>query len=150
MIIDIGKSTYSVAIVKIEDQIFEVASTHFDTSLGGNNFTDAIVEHYVKLINKKHSFDVNSDPLALAKLRQNLEEAKHDLGRGIKAAEILVENLYEGFHFTSSLTDMKFTNLTADLIQKFISPLDKVLEDYDLKKSDIKEYLLIGGSTKLP
>lgn len=107
------------------------------------------MEHFIKLYKKKTGKDVRKDNRAVQKLRREVEKAKRALSSQHQA-RIEIESFYEGEDFSETLTRAKFEELNMDLFRSTMKPVQKVLEDSDLKKSDIDEIVLVGGSTRIP
>uniref|UniRef100_A0A8C2ZAW3 Endoplasmic reticulum chaperone BIP n=1 Tax=Cyclopterus lumpus TaxID=8103 RepID=A0A8C2ZAW3_CYCLU len=117
--------------------------------LGGEDFDQRVMEHFIKLYKKKTGKDVRKDNRAVQKLRREVEKAK----RGLSAqhqARIEIESFFEGEDFSETLTRAKFEELNMDLFRSTMKPVQKVMDDSDLKKTDIDEIVLVGGSTRIP
>jgi heat shock protein 5 len=149
LVYDLGGGTFDVSILSIDEGIFEVLATNGDTHLGGEDFDQRIMDHFIKEVQKKHKVDVKSDKRALARLRREVEKAKRALSAE-HSVKIEVEGLINGDDFTDSLTRAKFEELNMDLFKKTLEPVANVLKDSGLKKSEIHEIVLVGGSTRIP
>jgi len=149
LVFDLGGGTFDVTVLTIDDGVFEVLATNGDTHLGGEDFDQRLMQHFVNLIKKKASVDISKDQRALAKLRREVEKAKRALS-SVHSVKVEIESLYDGEDFSETLTRAKFEELNIDLFRKTLKPLGKVLKDAGLKKSDIEEIVLVGGSTRIP
>merc|ERR1739838_692023 len=128
---------------------FEVVSTNGDTHLGGEDFDQRVMEHFIKLYKKKKGKDLRKDVRAVQKLRREVEKAKRALSAAHQV-RVEVESMFEGEDFSETLTRAKFEELNMDLFKGTLKPVQKVLEDADLTKKEIDEIVLVGGSTRIP
>ena len=149
LIFDLGGGTFDVSILSIEDGIFEVKSTAGDTHLGGEDFDNRIVDHFVKEFQRKHKKDITGNKRALRRLRTACERAKRTLSASAQAS-IEIDSLYEGIDFYSSITRARFEELCADLFRGTLDPVEKALRDAKMDKSAIDDVVLVGGSTRIP
>ncbi|ETE59912.1 78 kDa glucose-regulated protein [Ophiophagus hannah] len=149
LVFDLGGGTFDVSLLTIDNGVFEVVATNGDTHLGGEDFDQRVMEHFIKLYKKKTGKDVRKDNRAVQKLRREVEKAKRALSSQHQA-RIEIESFFEGEDFSETLTRAKFEELNMDLFRSTMKPVQKVLEDADLKKSDIDEIVLVGGSTRIP
>merc|ERR1712018_1027257 len=149
LIFDLGGGTFDVSILSIEDGIFEVKSTAGDTHLGGEDFDNRIVDHFVKEFKRKHKKDITGNKRALRRLRTACERAKRTLSASAQA-NIEIDSLYEGIDFYSSITRARFEELCADLFRGTLDPVEKPLRDAKMDKSSINDVVLVGGSTRIP
>lgn len=149
LVFDLGGGTFDVSLLTIDNGVFEVVATSGDTHLGGEDFDQRVMEHFIKLYKKKTGKDVRSDNRAVQKLRREVEKAKRVLSSAHQA-KIEIESFFEGEDFSETLTRAKFEELNMDLFRSTLKPVQKVLEDADLKKSDVDEIVLVGGSTRIP
>jgi heat shock protein 5 len=117
--------------------------------LGGEDFDQRVMDHFLQLIKKKHKKDLKSDKRALAKLRREIEKAKRSLS-SVHQVKVEIESLIDGEDFSETLTRARFEELNQDLFRKTLKPVSQVLKDASLKKSDIHEIVLVGGSTRIP
>jgi len=117
--------------------------------LGGEDFDQRVMDHFIKLIKKKFSNDVSKDKRALAKLRREIEKAKRSLS-SVHQVKVEIESLVDGEDFSETLTRARFEELNNDLFRKTLKPVQNVLKDSGLKKTDIHEIVLVGGSTRIP
>jgi len=129
--------------------VFEVVATNGDTHLGGEDFDQRVMEHFIKLYKKKKGKDLRKDVRAVQKLRREVEKAKRALSAAHQV-RVEVESLFEGEDFSETLTRAKFEELNMDLFRGTLKPVQKVLEDADLTKKEIDEIVLVGGSTRIP
>jgi len=149
LIFDCGGGTFDVSILSIDDSIFEVKATAGDTHLGGEDFDTEMVNYFVQDFQKKHKVDLSKNKKALRRLRTACEAAKRTLSSGT-VAQIELDSLHEGIDFNASMTRAKFENLCEALFKKTIAPVEQVLRDAKMSKSQIHEVVLVGGSTRIP
>jgi heat shock protein 5 len=149
LVFDLGGGTFDVSILGIDEGVFEVLATNGDTHLGGEDFDQRVMDHFVKQIKLKHRIDITTDPRSIAKLRREVEKAKRALSSS-QQAKIEIESLLDGEDFSETLTRAKFEELNNDLFKKTLAPLTRVLKDADLEKHEIAEIVLVGGSTRIP
>jgi len=149
LVFDLGGGTFDVSLLTIDNGVFEVVATNGDTHLGGEDFDQRVMEHFIKLYKKKKGKDLRKDARAVQKLRREVEKAKRALSAAHQV-RVEVESLYEGEDFSETLTRAKFEELNMDLFKGTLKPVQKVLEDSDLTKKDIDEIVLVGGSTRIP
>lgn len=149
LVFDLGGGTFDVTVLTIDEGVFEVLATNGDTHLGGEDFDQRVMQHFIKVVQKKHNVDISSNYKALAKLRRETEKAKRSLST-VHSVKVEIESLVDGQDFSETLTRAKFEELNIDLFKKTLKPLAKVLKDAGLKKSDIHEIVLVGGSTRIP
>lgn len=149
LVFDLGGGTFDVSVLTIDGEVFEVEATAGDTHLGGEDFDQRILSHFIKLIKKKHGKDISDDKRALQKLKGEVEKAKRDLSSVIQT-KIEIENLVEGVDFSETLTRARFEELCSDLFKKTLIPVEKALKDAGKKKNEIDEIVLVGGSTRIP
>jgi heat shock 70kDa protein 1/2/6/8 len=150
LIFDCGGGTHDVSVLTIEDGIFEVKATGGDTHLGGSDFDQRIVEHLVTEFQQKHKVvDLKDNKRAVRRLATAAEKAKRALSSSASTS-IEVDSLHNGVDFQTTLTRAKFENLCMDIFQRTMAPVDQVLTDAKLSKSQIDEIVLVGGSTRIP
>lgn len=149
LVFDLGGGTFDVTLLTIDNGVFEVLSTNGDTHLGGEDFDQRVMQYFIKLVKKRDNLDIASDKRALQKLRREVERVKRTLSAQHQA-RLEIEGLLEGLDFSESLTRARFEELNLDLFKKTLSPVQKVLEDADLSKSEVDEIVLVGGSTRIP
>lgn len=149
LIFDCGGGTFDVSILTIDDSVFEVKATAGDTHLGGEDFDSKLVEHFSEEFKRKYKKDLTENKKSLRRLRSACESAKRTLSSS-NVANIEIDSLYEGIDFASSITRAKFEMLCDSLFRKTMLPVEQVLRDSKLSKSDINEVVLVGGSTRIP
>ncbi|EDW15172.1 hypothetical protein AWZ03_007848 [Drosophila navojoa] len=149
LIFDLGGGTFDVSILSIDDGIFEVKSTAGDTHLGGEDFDNRLVTHFVQEFKRKHKKDLTTNKRALRRLRTACERAKRTLSSSTQAS-IEIDSLFEGTDFYTSITRARFEELNADLFRSTMDPVEKALRDAKLDKSAIHDIVLVGGSTRIP
>lgn len=149
LVFDLGGGTFDVSLLTIDNGVFEVVATNGDTHLGGEDFDQRVMEHFIKLYKKKKGKDIRKDNRAVQKLRREVEKAKRALSSQHQA-KIEIESLFDGEDFSETLTRARFEELNMDLFRSTMKPVKQVLEDADLKKEDIDEIVLVGGSTRIP
>jgi len=149
LVFDLGGGTFDVSLLTIDNGVFEVVSTNGDTHLGGEDFDQRVVEHFVKLYKKKKGVDIRKDNRAVQKLRREVEKAKRALSSQHQV-KLEIESLYDGEDFSETLTRARFEELNMDLFRGTLKPVQQVLQDADLTKNDIDEIVLVGGSTRIP
>lgn len=149
LVFDLGGGTFDVSLLTIDNGVFEVVATNGDTHLGGEDFDQNVMTHFIKLYKKKTGKDVRKDNRAVQKLRREVEKAKRALSSQHQA-RIEIESFYDGEDFSETLTRARFEELNMKLFRSTLEPVKKVLQDADLQKSDIHEIVLVGGSTRIP
>lgn len=149
LIYDLGGGTFDVSVLSIEEGVFEVKSTSGDTHLGGEDFDNRMVNHFVEEFKRKHRKDISSNHRALRRLKAACERAKRTLSASTEAT-IELESLFEGIDFMTKITRARFEELNADLFRGTLEPVEKALRDAKMDKSKIDEVVLVGGSTRIP
>jgi L1 cell adhesion molecule like protein len=149
LIFDLGGGTFDVSILMIEDGVFHVKATAGDTHLGGEDFDNRMVDHFVKEFQRKHKIDISDNKRALRRLRTACERAKRTLSASAQAS-IEIDSLSQGIDFYTSITRARFEELCADLFRSTLEPVEKALRDAKMDKSSIHEIVLVGGSTRIP
>ncbi|KAK2871071.1 hypothetical protein Q8A67_023598 [Cirrhinus molitorella] len=149
LIFDLGGGTFDVSILTIEDGIFEVKSTAGDTHLGGEDFDNRMVNHFITEFKRKHKKDISDNKRAVRRLRTACERAKRTLSSSTQAS-IEIDSLYEGIDFYTSITRARFEELNADLFRGTLDPVEKSLRDAKMDKAQIHDIVLVGGSTRIP
>ncbi|CAG9533834.1 unnamed protein product [Cercopithifilaria johnstoni] len=149
LVFDLGGGTFDVSMLTIDNGVFEVLATNGDTHLGGEDFDQRVMEHFIKVFKKKTGKDLRKDTRAVQKLRREVEKAKRALSTSHQT-RLEIESLYDNEDFSETLTRAKFEELNMDLFRSTLKPVEKVLEDSDLKKTDVDEIVLVGGSTRIP
>jgi len=153
VVFDLGGGTFDVSVLELGDGVFEVKSTNGDTHLGGEDFDNRIVNHFLEVFKNNEGIDLKGDKAAMQRLKDEAEKAKQELST-TKETEINLPFLTadsEGpKHFEYKLTRSKLEELIADLIDRLAGPAEKALKDAKLKASDIDEIVLVGGMTRMP
>ena len=149
LIFDLGGGTFDVSILTIDDGIFEVKATAGDTHLGGEDFDNRLVDHFIKEFQRKHKKDISQNKRAVRRLRTACERAKRTLSASAQAS-IEIDSLFEGIDFYTSITRARFEELCSDLFRGTLDPVEKCLRDAKMDKSSIHEIVLVGGSTRIP
>jgi len=149
LIFDLGGGTFDVSILTIEEGIFEVKSTAGDTHLGGEDFDNRMVDHFVQEFKRKHKKDIKGNKRALRRLRTACERAKRTLSASAQA-NIEIDSLFEGIDFYTSITRARFEELCSDLFKGTLEPVEKAMRDAKMDKSAIHDLVLVGGSTRIP
>ena len=149
LIFDLGGGTFDVSLLTIEDGIFEVKATAGDTHLGGEDFDNRLVSHFVKEFKRKHKHDITDNARSMRRLRTACERAKRTLSSATQTS-IELESLYEGVDYFGSLTRARFEELCMDLFRGTMDPVEKVLKDAKMSKGQVHDVVLVGGSTRIP
>ncbi|KAK4307527.1 hypothetical protein Pmani_020675 [Petrolisthes manimaculis] len=149
LIFDLGGGTFDVSILTIEDGIFEVKSTAGDTHLGGEDFDNRMVNHFLQEFKRKYKKDPSENKRALRRLRTACERAKRTLSSSTQAS-VEIDSLFEGIDFYTSVTRARFEELCADLFRGTLEPVEKALRDAKMDKAQIHDIVLVGGSTRIP
>merc|ERR1712164_140825 len=149
LIFDLGGGTFDVSLLTIDDGIFEVKATAGDTHLGGEDFDNRLVNHFVQEFKRKNKADISGNARSLCRLRTACERAKRQLSSGTNAT-IEIDSLHEGQDLYSSITRARFEDLCGDLFQQCLAPVEKVLRDAGVSKSAVDEIVMVGGSTRIP
>jgi L1 cell adhesion molecule like protein len=149
LIFDLGGGTFDVSLLSIEDGIFEVKATAGDTHLGGEDFDNRMVEYFTQEFKRKFHKDLTTSQRALRRLRTACERAKRTLSSSTQAT-IEIDSLFEGIDFNSQITRARFEELNMDYFRKTMAPVEKVLRDSKLSKSEVDEVVLVGGSSRIP
>uniref|UniRef100_A0A9L0JBJ8 Uncharacterized protein n=1 Tax=Equus asinus TaxID=9793 RepID=A0A9L0JBJ8_EQUAS len=150
LIFDLGSGgTFDVSILTIDDGIFEVKATAGDTHLGGEDFDNRLVNHFVEEFKRKHKKDISQNKRAVRRLRTACERAKRTLSSSTQAS-LEIDSLFEGIDFYTSITRARFEELCSDLFRSTLEPVEKALRDAKLDKAQIHDLVLVGGSTRIP
>ena len=149
LVFDLGGGIFDVSILAVEDGIFEVLSTNGDTHLGGEDFDFRVIEYLKMQYIKKTHKDPSKNLKAIAKLKREVEKAKHALS-SLHQVTIEIENFNDGDDYVETLTRARFEELNSDLFRKTMIPVQKVIKDSGLSKSEIDDIVLVGGSTRIP
>ena len=149
LIVDLGGGTFDVTLLTINEGIFMVKATSGDTHLGGEDFTNRLVDHFVKDFKRQYKKDISDNRRAINRLKRACEKVKRNLSVS-NFDSLDIDCLYEGIDFYSAITRARFEELNADLFEKVKEPISSVLKDAGLNKSDIDDIVLVGGSTRIP
>ncbi len=153
VVFDLGGGTFDVSVLELGDGVFEVKSTNGDTHLGGEDFDNKIVNHFLDEIKKEHSKDLRDNPMAMQRLKEEAEKAKKELSTA-QSAEINLPFLDQGddgpINFEYNLTRAKLEDLVKEFIDGTAKPCEKALKDAKLTAKDIDEVILVGGMTRMP
>ena len=149
LIYDLGGGTFDVTLLSIEDGVFEVKSTAGDTRLGGEDFDSRLVHHFSQEFKRKHKKDITSNKRALRRLKTACENLKKTLSSATQAT-LEIDSFFEGIDYSSTMTRARFEELCGDLFRKTFEPVEQVIKDSGVSKSQISEVVLVGGSTRIP
>ncbi|PGH27700.1 chaperone DnaK [Polytolypa hystricis UAMH7299] len=149
IVYDLGGGTFDVSLLSIDNGAFEVLATAGDTHLGGEDFDHRVMDYFVKVYNKKNNVDVSKDLKSMGKLKREVEKAKRTLSSQM-STRIEIEAFHDGNDFSETLTRAKFEELNMDLFKKTLKPVEQVLKDAKVKKSEVHDIVLVGGSTRIP
>ncbi|MFH2073647.1 MAG: molecular chaperone DnaK [Actinomycetota bacterium] len=153
LVFDLGGGTFDVSVLEIGEGVFEVKSTSGNTSLGGDDFDQRVIDWMVTQFKNDHGVDLSSDPMALQRLKESAEKAKIELSQ-VTETEInlpFVTATAEGpLHLLMKLSRSKFQELTTDLVEATKGPFLQAVKDAGIKVSDIDHVIMVGGSTRMP
>ncbi|KAH3692357.1 hypothetical protein DPMN_194807 [Dreissena polymorpha] len=149
LIVDLGGGTFNVTIATIEDGVLNVKSTAGDSHLGGEDFDNRMVDHFIQEFKRKHKKDIRDNKRAVCRLRSACEKAKRTISSSTQAS-IELDSLYDGVDFYTSITRARFEVLNADLFRGTLEPVEKALRDARMDKAGIQDIVLVGGSTRIP
>ena len=149
LVYDLGGGTFDTSLITMEDGVFDVRATGGDTRLGGEDFDNRMVEHFIDEFKKKYKKDPSENKRAIRRLRTSCERAKRQLSSSTQAY-LEIDGFFDGIDFTTSISRAAFENINADLFRKTMEPVEKVLKDAKLSKAQIDEIVLVGGSTRIP
>jgi len=149
LIFDLGGGTFDVSLLTIDSGVFEVKSTGGNTHLGGEDFDNRLVNHFMDEFKRKFKKDIAGNQRAIRRLRTACERAKRTLSSSTQAS-IEIDSLHEGVDFYTNITRARFEELCIDLFRGCLEPVEKVLRDAKLSKSQVHEIVLVGGSTRIP
>ena len=135
LIFDLGGGTFDVSLLTIDEGIFEVKATAGDTHLGGEDFDNRLIDHFVKEFKRKHKTDITSNTRAMRRLRTACERAKQTLSSSSQTS-LNVDSLHDGVDFNTTLTRARFEHLCSDLFRSTLAPVEKVLKDSGISKSE--------------
>jgi len=153
LVFDLGGGTFDVSILEIGDGVFEVKATSGNNRLGGDDFDDKIINWLVEEFKKDNGIDLHNDKMAMHRLKEAAEKAKHELS-GLLTTEINIPYITATqsgpLHLERTLTRAKFDEMTADLVEKTMGPTRQALKDSGLTPEKIDKVILVGGSTRIP
>ncbi|MFT7601163.1 MAG: molecular chaperone DnaK [Acidimicrobiales bacterium] len=153
LVFDLGGGTFDVSVLEIGDGVFEVKSTSGDTSLGGDDWDDAVIDWMVAQFKNAHGVDLGQDKMAAQRLKEAAEKAKIELSQ-VQSSSInlpFITATADGpLHLEETLSRAKFEELTADLLERVRKPFEAAIADAGLKQSDIDHVVMVGGSTRMP
>lgn len=149
LIYDLGGGTFDVSLLSVDSGIFEVRAVSGNSHLGGEDFDSRMVDYFVKEFKRKYKEDITGNNRAMRRLRTACERAKRTLSSATQAT-IEIDSLYNGIDFYSSITRAKFEELCGDLFRSTLDPVERVLKDANLSKSQVDDVVLVGGSTRIP
>ena len=149
IIFDVGGGTLDVTLLAIDEGVFEVKATSGDSRLGGVDFDNNMMQHFMTEFKRKHRLDLSSSLRSMMKLRKQCERAKRTLSSSSQAF-IEIDSLFEGIDFNSTISRAKFEQINAELFQKCLKCVEQVIKDSKVSKSDIDEIVLVGGTTRIP
>ena len=153
LVYDLGGGTFDVSILEIGDGVFEVLATNGNTKLGGDDFDDRIIDYVADIFQRENGIDLRKDKMAGQRLKEAAEKAKIELS-GVMSANInlpfITADANGPKHLDVTLTRAKFNELTADLVERTIGPMQTALRDAGLTAQQIDKVILVGGSTRVP
>jgi heat shock 70kDa protein 1/2/6/8 len=149
LIFDLGGGTFDVSLLNIDDSVFEVKSTAGDTHLGGSDFDNLLVQHFMEEFKKKNKKDISQNKRSVRRLRTACEKLKRTLSSSSNAS-LEIDSLFEGIDMYTSITRAKFESICMPLFKKCLEPVDTVLRDAKMDKSNVDDIVLVGGSTRIP
>ncbi|KAG2181594.1 hypothetical protein INT44_008409 [Umbelopsis vinacea] len=150
LVYDLGGGTFDVSLLSIDDGVFEVLATAGDTHLGGEDFDNRVIDYFVKQWKRKNDGeDITKDKKTMGKLKREVEKAKRSLSSQM-STKVEIEAFFNGKDFSETLSRAKFEELNNDLFRKTLKPVEQVLKDAGLKKNEVDDIVLVGGSTRIP
>eukprot|EP01007_Sphenomonas_quadrangularis_P000809 NODE_165_length_1946_cov_393.985767_g123_i0.p2 GENE.NODE_165_length_1946_cov_393.985767_g123_i0~~NODE_165_length_1946_cov_393.985767_g123_i0.p2 ORF type:complete len:543 (-),score=287.51 NODE_165_length_1946_cov_393.985767_g123_i0:318-1925(-) len=149
LIFDLGGGTFDVSLLTIDGGIFEVKATAGDTHLGGEDFDNRLVNHFMEEFRRKHKKDMSNNQRAVRRLRTACERAKRALSSAAQTT-VEIDSLFEGIDFYTTITRARFEELCGDLFRSTVNPVERVLQDSKIDKASVNEVVLVGGSTRIP
>lgn len=152
-VFDLGGGTFDISILEIGDGVFEVKATNGDTFLGGANFDQRIIDFLAETFQKENGIDLRKDRMALQRLKEAAEKAKHELSNALETdvnLPFITADQSGPKHLSIKITRAKLEALVADLIEKMTTPCETCIKDAGISKSDIDEVILVGGMTRMP
>ncbi|WOH15574.1 hypothetical protein DCAR_0935116 [Daucus carota subsp. sativus] len=149
LIFDLGGGTFDVSLLKIKRDNIEVLATAGDTHLGGEDFDNRLLNHFVKEFRRKYGKDISRNAKSLRRLRNACEKAKRILSHNATTT-IDIDSLYEGIDYSTKITRARFEDLNLDLFRSCLDTVEKCLEDAEMDQSSVHDVVLVGGSTRIP
>ncbi|KAH9306390.1 hypothetical protein KI387_010794 [Taxus chinensis] len=149
LVFDLGGGTLDISLLSIKNGVFEVLSVEGDTHLGGEDFDSNLVDYCAKLFKSKHQKNLRSDARALRRIRSACERAKRSLSSALETT-IEIDCLYQGEDFHANITRSKFELLNMEMFEKCMRSVEKCLADAKVKKEEVDNVVLVGGSTRIP
>lgn len=153
LVYDLGGGTFDVSILELGDGVFEVLATNGNNKLGGDDFDEAILNYLADTFAKENGIDLRNDKMALQRLKEAAEKAKKELSSAQTTninLPFITVNQDGPLHMNMDLTRAKFDQLTSDLVQKTIEPMQKAMNDAGVTNNDLSKVILVGGSTRIP
>ena len=153
MVYDLGGGTFDVSIIEMGDGVTEVLATNGDTHLGGNDFDQRVIDWMADAFQAENGIDLRKDKMAAQRLKEAAEKAKIELSSAMSSQinlPFITADATGPKHLDMTLTRAKFNELTADLVDRTMTPVRKALQDAGLRASDLKKVLMVGGSTRIP
>ena len=153
MVYDLGGGTFDVSIIEMGDGVTEVLATNGDTHLGGDDFDQRIIDWMADAFQNENGIDLRKDKMAAQRLKEAAEKAKIELSSAMSSQinlPFITADATGPKHLDMTLTRAKFNELTADLVDRTMTPVRKALQDAGLRASDLKKVLMVGGSTRIP
>ena len=153
LVYDLGGGTFDVSILELGDGVFEVLATNGDTRLGGDDFDEALMNFIADSFQKEHGVDLRNDKMALQRLKEAAEKAKKELSSSNTTnvnLPFITVNADGPLHLDMDITRAKFDQLTSNLVQRTIEPMNKAMQDAGVTMNDIEKVILVGGSTRIP
>jgi heat shock protein 1/8 len=149
LIYDFGGGTFDVSILTLDEGVFEVKATSGDCHLGGSDINNALCQHFVTEFRRKHKVDISDNKKSMQRLFNSCESTKITLS-STTTANIEIDSLYDGIDFSSTLTRARFEHICDSFLKRTMLPVENVLRDSGISKSEINEVILVGGSTRIP
>ena len=153
MVYDLGGGTFDVSIIEMGDGVTEVLATNGDTHLGGDDFDQRVIDWMADAFQNENGIDLRKDKMAAQRLKEAAEKAKIELSSAMSSQinlPFITADATGPKHLDMTLTRAKFNELTADLVDRTMTPVRKALQDAGLRPSDLKKVLMVGGSTRIP
>ena len=149
LVFDLGGGTFDVTLLNLDNGVFDVLASEGDTHLGGEDFDQRVMSHFIDSMKKKDKIDISGNKMALQKLRKEVERVKRALSSQTQA-RVEIEDIVPGYDLQETLTRARFEELNNDLFKKTLIPVRNVLKRADIKKFEVDNVVLVGGSTRIP